>query len=351
MHITLRQLRIFEAVSRHTSISRAANELHLTQPAVSMQIKQLEEQIGLPLLEQIGKRLFLTEAGLELRAHAQRFAAQTHELKMAMDQFRGLQRGFLGLAVVSTANYFLPPLIALLSERHPGMRISLQVGNRESVLAALADNRTDLAITGQPPESADLVALPFKDNPLVVIAPPAHRFAKIDAIPIKHLSREIFVMREPGSGTRAVIERHFTERGVSYSPGCELSTNEAIKQAVQAGLGLGVVSRQTIEIELETRRLVVLPVEGFPIMRRWYVVHRKDKRLSAAAGAFIELLLAQNTDPLAPESRGPRAEAPPRAAAAVPAGARSRSRSSPGARARAPSPSDPNRSRPERRRH
>jgi DNA-binding transcriptional LysR family regulator len=291
MHITLKQLRIFEAVARHTSISRAAGDLHLTQPAVSMQMKQLEEQIGLPLIEQIGKRLFLTEAGLELRAHAQRFALQSQELKTAMDQFRGLQRGFLRLAVVSTANYFLPPLIATLSERHPGMRISLQVANREDVLAALADNRTDLAITGQPPESADLVALPFKDNPLVVIAPPAHPCAKLTAISMPRLARETFVVREPGSGTRAAIDRHFAEMGVDYSPGCEFSTNEAIKQAVQAGLGLAVVSQQTIELELETRRLVVLPVDGFPIMRRWYVVHRSEKRLSAAATAFVELLL------------------------------------------------------------
>jgi DNA-binding transcriptional LysR family regulator len=306
MHITLRQLRIFEAVARHSSISRAANELHLTQPAVSMQMKQLEEQIGLPLLEQIGKRLFLTEAGLELRVHAQRFAAQTHDLKIAMDQFRGLQRGFLGLAVVSTANYFLPPLIANLSARHPGMRISLQVGNRESVLAALAENRTDIAITGLPPEDADLVAVPFKDNPLVVIAAPKHRLANVGPISMQHLARETFVAREPGSGTRAVIERHFAAKGVDYSPGCEFNTNEAIKQAVQAGLGLGVVSQQTIDIELETRRLVVLPVEGFPIMRRWYIVHRRDKRPSAAAAAFMELLLAQNlaAPPAAPPAAG-----------------------------------------------
>ncbi len=293
MHITLRQLRIFEAVARHSSISRAAREMHLTQPAVSMQMKQLEEQVGLPLLELIGKRLFLTEAGRELRTHAERFSAQTHELKVAMDQFRGLQRGFLGLAVVSTANYFLPPLIAELSARHPGMRISLQVGNRESVLAALAENRTDLAITGQPPESDDLVAQPFKDNPLIVIAAPTHRLAKLRTVAMKQLARETFVARERGSGTRAQIERYFAEMKVQYSPGCEFNTNEAIKQAVQAGLGLAVVSAQTIELELETRRLVVLPVEGFPLMRRWYLVHRRDKRLSAAASAFIELLLAQ----------------------------------------------------------
>jgi DNA-binding transcriptional LysR family regulator len=302
MHITLRQLRIFETVARFSSISRAATELHLTQPAVSMQVKQLEDQIGLPLLEQIGKRLFLTEAGAELRIHALRFAAQILELKAAMDQFRELDRGWLRLAVVSTANYFLPPLIVSLSDRHPGMRISLQVANRESVLAALADNRADLAITGQPPESADLIAQPFMDNPLVVIAAPTHALAAAGGpVPMARLCRETLVVREPGSGTRAAIERHFAEHGLEYLPGCELNTNEAIKQAVQAGLGLGVVSAQTIELELETRRLVVLEAEGFPLIRRWYIVHRCDKRLSAAALAFRELLLAQSAVPATPE--------------------------------------------------
>ena len=295
MHITLRQLHIFEAVARFSSISRAANELHLTQPAVSMQVKQLEDQIGLPLLEQIGKRLFLTEAGAELRIHAQRFAAQTMELSASMDQFRELQRGWLRRAVVSTANYFLPPLIVKLSERHPGMRISLQVANRESVLAALADNRTDLGVTGQPPESADLIAKHFMDNPLVVIAAPTHPLAAADSIPMARLGQETLVVREPGSGTRAAIERHFAEHGLEYVPGCELNTNEAIKQSVQAGLGLGIVPAQTIALELETRRLVVLPFEGFPLIRRWYIVHRCEKRLSAAAIAFRDLLLSQST--------------------------------------------------------
>jgi DNA-binding transcriptional LysR family regulator len=302
MHITLRQLRIFEAVARFSSISRAANELHLTQPAVSMQVKQLEDQIGLPLLEQIGKRLYLTEAGAELRTHAQRFAAQTIEMTAAMDQFRELQRGWLRIAVVSTANYFLPPLIVRLTERHPGMRISLQVANRESVLAALADNRTDLAITGQPPESADLIAQHFMDNPLVVIAAPTHPLAGAVSIPMARLAREPLVVREPGSGTRAAFERHFSEHGLEYLPGCELNTNEAIKQSVQAGLGLGIVPLQTIDLELEARRLVVLPVEGFPLIRRWYIVHRCEKRLSAAALAFRELLLAQISVPAASAS-------------------------------------------------
>ncbi len=293
MHITLRQMRIFESVARHSSISRAAAELHLTQPAVSMQIKQLEDQIGLPLLEQIGRRLFLTEAGQELRLHSQRFAAMNEELKAAMDQFRGLERGLLRLSVVSTANYFLPRLIAEYTGRFPGVRLSLQVGNREDVLAAVTDNRTDLAITGLPPADADVTAQYFMDNPLVVIASPNHPLAGSEQISLQRLSSETLVLREPGSGTRAAMERAFADHGFDYRSGCELGTNEAIKQAVQAGLGLAVVSAQTIELELQTQRLVVLPVEGFPILRQWFVVHRRDKRLSASAQAFRELLLAQ----------------------------------------------------------
>jgi len=307
MHITLRHLRIFEAVARHSSISRAAAEVHLTQPAVSMQMKQLEEQIGLPLLEQIGKRLYLTEAGHELRGHARGIADRMVDLNAAMDEFRELERGLLRLAVVSTANYFLPRLIAAYSERHPGVRIRLQVANRETVLAALADNRTDLAITGQPPDTVDVVAQTFLENPLVVIAPPGHPLAALQSIALQRLCEETLVVREPGSGMRATMERHFAEHGVGYRFGCELGTNEAIKQAVRAGLGLGVVSEQTIELELETGRLVTLPVEGFPIVRHWYVVHRTHKRLSVASRAFRDLLLSADPEaggvPAIPKAR------------------------------------------------
>ena len=298
MHITLRQLRTFEAVARNNSISRAAAEMHLTQPAVSMQMKQLEEQIGLALVEQVGKRLFLTEAGRELRGHASDIASRMSDLNVAMDQFRGLERGLLRLAVVSTANYFLPVLIAEFQKRHPGVRISLQVANRDYVLSALADNSTDLAITGQPPDRIDVVAKYFMDNPLVVIAAPGHALASQESISLKRLAEETLVVREVGSGTRAAMERHFAAHRIAYRTGCELSTNEALKQAVRAGLGLGVVSVQTIELELRTQCLRVLPVEGFPIVRKWFVVHRTHKRLSAAARTFREMLLA--LDPNAP---------------------------------------------------
>jgi DNA-binding transcriptional LysR family regulator len=293
IHITLRHLRIFEAVARQGSISRAASELHLTQPAVSMQVKQLEDQIGLALIEQIGKRMCLTEAGQELRGRAARIATEMSELSAAMDQFRGLERGVLRLAIVSTASYFLPEIIAGFSQLHPGVRISLQVVNREAVLAALADNRADLAIAGQPPSSADVVARHFMDNPLVVTASPSHPRAAAKHIPLQDLAQETLVLREPGSGTRATVERYLCEHGIAYRPGCELSSNEAVKQAVKAGLGLGIVPAQTIELELQLNRLVVLPVEGFPLVRKWFILHRSDKRLSSAAEVFQAMLLRQ----------------------------------------------------------
>ena len=291
MHITLRHLKIFEAVARCGSISRAAAEVHLTQPAVSMQMKQLEERIGLPLLEQVGKRLFLTEAGRELERHARDIAERMVDLHTAMDQFRGLERGQLRLAVVSTAIYFLPRLIADFNRRHPGVRVNLQVANREQVLSSLLDNRTDLAITGRPPDSLDVLAQHFMDNPLVVIAAPTHPLASQQVVPLQRLAEETLVVREAGSGTRAAMERHFAAHRLDYRAGCELSTNEALKQAVRAGLGLGVVSLQTIELELQSGCLVVLPVEGFPIVRKWYLLHRTHKRLSDAARTFREMLL------------------------------------------------------------
>ena len=287
-------MRIFEAVGRLASISRAAAELNLTQPAVSMQVKQLEDQIGLPLIDLVGKRLVLTEAGQELLGHAREIAAKLIDLKAAMDQFRGLERGMLRVAVVSTVSYFLPRLIKDFTRNHPGVRISLQVANRDAVLAALAEKRTDLAITGRPPESADVVARHVMDNPLVVIAEPRHALADRDHIPVHLLGEEVMIAREQGSGTQAAVEGFFTEHGVEYRAACEVSGNEAVKQAVQVGLGIGIVPAQTIELELETKRLAVLPVEGFPIKRKWYLLHRAGGRLPLVSKAFCDLLLSQN---------------------------------------------------------
>jgi DNA-binding transcriptional LysR family regulator len=235
----------------------------------------------------------VTEAGAELCRHASRITTQVVDLNAAMDQFRGLERGVLRLAVVSTAIHFLTNLIAAFSGRHPGVRISLQVVNRDAVLTAMADNQADLAITGQPPEDVDIISQHFMDNPLVVIAAPDHPWTESSAIPLARLEEETLLLREPGSGTRATIERHFAANKLAYRPGCELSSNEALKQAVQAGLGIGIVPAQSLALELETQRLAILPVEGFPIVRQWFILQRRDKRPSGAAEAFRALLLAQ----------------------------------------------------------
>lgn len=295
LHVTFRQLSVFEAVARHLSFSRAAQELHLTQPAVSMQIKQLEENVGTALFEQLGKKIYLTEAGHELYHYSRTIAQQLNELEAVLSELKGLKRGKLKISVASTANYFAPQLLATFSQRFPTITVSLNVTNRQTLLMQLANNEMDMAIMGQPPEGLDLVAESFMENPLVVIAPMNHPLARQKNIPLARLAQETFLMREEGSGTRIAMERYFEAHGVTIQTGMEMSSTEAIKQGVQAGLGLGVVSLHTIELELSARRLRVLDVEGLPIRRHWHIVHRKDKRLSAAALAFKNFLLDEAT--------------------------------------------------------
>jgi LysR family transcriptional regulator, low CO2-responsive transcriptional regulator len=291
LHLTFRQLSVFEAVARNLSYSRAAQELHLTQPAVSMQIKQLEENVSIPLFEQLGKKIFLTEAGRELYHYSRVIAQQLSEVEAVLSELKGLKRGKLKISVASTANYFAPQLLATFSHRFPTVTVSLDVTNRQALLQQLANNEMDMAIMGQPPDGLDLVAESFMDNPLVVIAPVNHLLVRKKSIPLTRLQEETFLMREEGSGTRIAMERYFEAHGVKLNTGMEMSSTEAIKQAVQAGLGLGVVSLNTVELELEAKRLKVLDVEGLPIRRHWYVVHRKDKRLSAASQAFKNFML------------------------------------------------------------
>jgi DNA-binding transcriptional LysR family regulator len=292
MNITLRQLEVFDAVARHLNFTRAAEELFLTQPAVSMQIKQLEEQIGQPLFEQIGKKIHLTEPGREVFRYSQAISNQLNEMETVLEEMKGLQHGRLTLAVASTANYFLPTLLGVFSQRYKGVSVDIEVTNRENLLKALAANTIDFAIMGQPPNGLGLVASPFLDNPLVVLAAPDHPLAGQHDIPPQRLAQETFILRERGSGTRAAHERFFAEHGgITFSKTMEMNSNEAIKQAVQAGLGLGVLSIHTMEVELMLERLAVLDVAGFPIMRHWYIVHREGKRFTAIAQAFKEFVL------------------------------------------------------------
>jgi DNA-binding transcriptional LysR family regulator len=293
LHLTLRQLKVFESVARQLSFSRAAEELHLTQPAVSMQIKQLEDNVGLPLFEQMGKKIYLTDAGSELYYYSRGISQQLADMELALDELKGLERGKLNISVVSTANYFAPHLLAKFCQRYSGVTVSLHVSNRETVLKQLADNLTDLAIMGRPPAHLDIATQSFMDNPLVVVAPPGHPLCAAREIPVKRLEQETFLVREPGSGTRSAMERFFAAHHININRGMETDTNEAIKQAVQAGMGLAIMSLHTVELELETKRLRVLDVEDFPIMRHWHVVNRKNKRLSSAAQAFREFLLTE----------------------------------------------------------
>ncbi len=294
MNLTLRQLKIFEAVARCLSYTRASKELHLTQPAVSMQVKQLEESAGLPLFEQIGKRVFLTEAGQEMAHYARSVLDTLQEADQVFDEMRGMERGCLRIAVASTANYFVPRLLAAFCQRYPAVKVSLDVTNREGLLNALADNEVDLVIMGKPPDSMDLLAEIFMDNPLVVIASPQHPLAGEKNIPLQRLQEETFLIREQGSGTRSATERFFIDRDLSLSSAMEMSSSEAIKQGVEAGLGLGLLSLHTLEMELTLKRLVLLDVQELPILRKWYVMYRTGKRLSMVAQKFREFVLEES---------------------------------------------------------
>ncbi len=293
IRLTLHQLNILEAVSRCGSFSRASTELHLSQPAVSMQIKQLEESLGLPLFEQIGKRIHLTAAGKEVLSYARAITQQLDELEGVLNRLKGLSGGRLRISVATTANYFIPTLLGSFSRRYPDVTVSLDITNRETLLRQLSENTVDLVVMGQPPAEADVEAEAFMDNPLVVVAPPDHPLAGKKKIPLTRLQDEVFLVRESGSGTRIAMERFFAERGMRLKTGMEVGSNEAIKQSVQAGLGLGLLSRATIEQELALKRLAVLDIADFPIMRHWYVVHRRGKRLSAAAEAFKQFMLKE----------------------------------------------------------
>ena len=293
MHLTLRQLRVFEAVARHLSYTRAAEELHLSQPAVSMQVRQLEETAGLPLFERLGKGIELTEAGREIYNYSRSINRSLQEMDEVLQSLKGVNRGRLHVAVASTVNYFAPRLLAAFHQRYPGVTPRLDVTNREILMRLLDSNSIDLAIMGLPPTEIDVESESFMDNPLVVIAPPGHPMAEARAIPMAHLASEVFVMREPGSGTRQAMERFFKEQGMAIRHGMQMTRDEAVKQAVRAGLGLSVVSLHTIELELETRRLKVLDVEGFPLARKWYLVYRRGKRLSPAARAFRDFVIEE----------------------------------------------------------
>ncbi len=288
---TLHQLKVFEAVARHSSFTRAAEELFLTQPTVSMQVKQLSKSVGLPLFEQVGKRLYLTEAGKELHTTCREVFDRLSQFEIAIANLKGLKQGALRLTVVTTAKYVIPRLLGPFCQRYPGIDVSLTVTNHEWVLEGLADNRSDLYILSQPPEDMDVKIHPFLENPLVVLAHRNHPLAKEKEISLKRLSEEPFISREPGSGTRKVVQTLFDEHGLALNVKLDLGSNEAIKQAIAGGLGVSVLSLHTLALEGTNSQLTILDVEGFPIERYWYVVYPSGKQLSVIARTFFDYLL------------------------------------------------------------
>jgi LysR family transcriptional regulator, low CO2-responsive transcriptional regulator len=292
-HATLRQLKVFEAAARLSSFSRAAEELHLSQPAVSAQIDKLRSHAGSPLFEQLGKKIYLTAAGTELLQHARAIMAQFDAADAAMAQFQGIKGGQLNVAVISAGDYFLPSLLVEFARRHGGVKINLSVHNRGELLACLAENRTDLAVMVRPAEDADTVAEPFAPHPYLVVAPRGHPLTRDKAITLSRLVREPFVVRERVSDTRhTMVEafgRHFEHLNVAF----EIKSTEAVKQAVIAGMGLAFLSGHTASRELRDGSLVPLDVQGFPAMYHWYLVHRRNKRLPPVAQGFREFLLAE----------------------------------------------------------
>jgi len=291
MNITLRQLKVFEAVARHSSYTRAAEELHLTQPAVSIQVKSLEESVGLALFEQFGKQIYLTTAGEEILLYSRSIAAQIDEIGDVVARLKGVSRGSLHLAVATTANYFITHLLAAFHRAYPDVAIHLSVTNRQGLLKQLSENRIDMVVMGEPPAERDLAGQAFMDNPLVVIAPIGHPLGERKRIPLKTIASEPFVVREEGSGTRGAMNRFARRHQIVITPAMVMTSNEAIKQAVSAGLGLGLVSAHTLELDLFAKRLQILDVAHFPIVRHWYIVHRQGKRLSPAADAFRSFLV------------------------------------------------------------
>jgi DNA-binding transcriptional LysR family regulator len=290
---TLRQLRVFEAVARHLNFSRAAEELHLTQPAVSTQVKQLTQHAGVPLFEQLGKKIYLTPAGSDLVHYSRTIIDLFRETENAMAHHKGVSGGKLKVAVISAGDYFFPQLLAEFARHNAGVTLDLTVHNREELLHVLTENLTDLAVMVRPPSDLDTVNEVFAPHPYVIVAAPDHPLAAKKRIPLATLAREPFITRERGSDTWNSMQETFGRRLKQLQIAMEIKSTETIKQAVIAGMGVSFLSAHTISLELETRRLTVLDVEGFPAMLHWYVVHRKAKHLPPVARAFQQFLIKE----------------------------------------------------------
>jgi len=287
---TLQQLRLFEAVARHGSFTRAAEAIHLTQPAISIQIKRLEESLGTSLFEQMGKKIFLTAAGKELFSTCKEVFERLGIFEGRLEELHGEVAGAINLAAVTTAKYFLPHFLGAFLRRYPKVVPQLKVSNRERIIERMTDNVDDIYILSTLPEHIDIESYPFLKDELVIFAHPKHPLAGKQSISLESLLEERFITREAGSGIRMTFDRLLVEKGLSIEPYMELGSGEAIKQAVMSGMGIAVLSTFSLKLELESRHLVQLDVEGMPIRRNWYAVHRHGKHLTPSALKFIEFL-------------------------------------------------------------
>jgi len=304
--VTLRQLKVFSAVARHLSFGKAAAELHLTPPAISMQIKELEEQVGLPLFDRSGRSVALTVTGEYLLVYVRKILATLKDAEDAVARLSGLQTGRLTIGMVSTAKYFVPRLMARFRAEHPGIEVRLAIGgNREQLVTLLQANDVDLAIMGRPPRELATRAEPFAVHPHVIVTPPDHPLVKAGHAPAAALANYEFLIREEGSGTRAAMEKFFADHRLAPRVAMEMTSNETIKQAVMAGMGISFLSLHTIGLELKAGLIAVPDIEGLPLAKRWYIVNTLAKTLSPAAEAFRYFMLEEAERYLAQEYGAP----------------------------------------------
>ncbi len=294
MHLTLQQLRLFEAVSRLGSYTRAAEELCITQPAVSIQIKRLEDQMGIPLFEHVGKKTFPTTAGKTMYNACVDILNRVATLKDSMEELKGTVKGVLQMSVVTTAKYFLPELLGSFLQKYPEVEPKLKFTNRARVIERLMNNEDDFVIMGQIPNDDTLDAYPFLNNILGIVAHADHPLANRKNITVEELVTQRFLIRESGSGTRSAFNQYMDKHGVTVDPYMELGSSEALKQAVMAGLGIAVLSLHSVQLERSVKKLTVLNVEGFPLKRRWYAVHLKGRKLSLVARTFLDYILEES---------------------------------------------------------
>lgn len=311
--LTVRQLRALAAVQKHKSVTAAANHLHLTQPAVTLQIRNLQALAGLPLIQRTGDGMLLTDAGREVLALSERIEAAIASCETSLDMIAGRTAGRVSIGAVSTAKYFVPFVISGFSQVYPKIEITLSIGNRQEIGRALRGYDLDIAIMGRPPLDLPMNVNLIGDHPHVIIAPTSHPLARKSRLALADLAGEIFLTREPGSGTRGLMEQLFEAAGVRPVIGMEMSSNETIKQAVIAGLGIAFISAHTVATELDERRLVTLNVEGLPVIRQWFVLSRKDKVLLPPAQAMLDFVSAKGAQFLPRTHRVRLTRASPRA--------------------------------------